>query len=131
MAKEQDITVVKGDTARWSSFIYDQTTGSTFNFINCDIYMQIRNGFYPSTLVANYGISVVSNSILDTPVGLTGGISAATGGTLFLCLGSCQSNNLSLDRICKYDVRVHNKTSNDFITILKGNILVLPEITDT
>lgn len=131
MAKNYDITVVKGDTARWSSFIYDETTGNTFNFTNCDVYMQVRNGFYPSTLVANYSVSVESYSTLGTPIGLTGGISAATGGTLSMCIGSSQSNQLALDRVCKYDVRVHDKNTDDYITVLQGNIKVLPEITDT
>ena len=131
MAKNYDITVVKGDTARWSSFIYDETTGSTFNFTNCDVFMQVRNGFYPSTLVADYSTTVTSYTLLLTPDGLTGGISAISGGTVSMCIGSSQSNNLSLDRVCKYDVRVHNKSTDDYTTILQGNIIVLPEITDT
>jgi hypothetical protein len=131
MAKEQDITVVKGDTARWSSFIYDETTGSTFNFTDCIIYMQVRNGYNSSTLVANYSKEITQNSILSLPNGLTGGISAATGGTLYLCIGSSYSSNLSYSRVCKYDVKVHNQSLDDFTTVLKGNIQVLPEITDT
>lgn len=131
MAKNYDITVVKGDTARWSSFIYDETTGNTFNFTNCDVYMQVRNGFYPSTLVADYSTSVTAYTLLTTPSGLTGGISAISGGTLSMCIGSSQSNQLALDRVCKYDVRVHDKNTDDYITVLQGNIKVLPEITDT
>jgi hypothetical protein len=131
MAKEQDITVVKGDTARWSSFIYDETTGSTFNFTDCIIYMQVRNGYNSSSLVANYSKEITQNSVLSLPNGLTGGISAATGGTLYLCIGSSYSSNLSYSRVCKYDVKVHNQSLDDFTTVLKGNIQVLPEITDT
>lgn len=131
MAKEQDIIVVKGDTARWSSFIYDETTGSTFNFTDCNIYMQVRNGYYPSPLVADYSVAISQYSTLSLPNGLTGGISASTGGTLYLCIGSSQSNQLSVERECKYDVRVHDQNTDDYITVLKGNIKVLPEITDT
>lgn len=131
MAKEQDITVVKGDTARWSSFIYDETSGSTFNFSYCDVYMQVRNGYYPSNLIADYSVSGATYSRVSAPNGLTGGISVSSGGTMYLCIGSSQSNKLSLDRACKYDVRAYNRSTDDYITILKGNIQVLPEITDT
>jgi len=131
MAKEQDITVVKGDTARWSSFIYDETTGSTFNFSQCDVYMQVRAGFYPSTLVADYSVAGATYSTLSLPNGLTGGISVAIGGTMNMCIGSSQSNQLFLSRVCKYDVRAHNRTTGDYTTVLQGNIQVLPEITDT
>jgi len=131
MAKEQDIIVVKGDTARWSSFIYDETTGSTFNFTDCNIYMQVRNGYYQSPLVADYSVAGVTYSGVANINGVTGGISVSSSGLLSMCIGSSQSNELSLNRVCKYDVRVHNKNTDDYITILKGNIQVLPEITDT
>lgn len=131
MAKQQDITVVKGDTARWSSFIYDETTGSTYDFTNCNIYMQIRNGFYPATLVNSYSTSIFSSPGTTYPSGLTGGISAATGGTLYMSIGSTYTEQLSLYRVCKYDVRVEDLKTEDYKTVLQGNIFVLPEITDT
>ena len=135
MAKQQDITAVKGDTVRWSSFIYDETTGSTFNFTNCDVFVQVRNGFYPSYLVADYSKTATTYAGNTSIGGLTGGIAVTVngplGGALYMCIGSSQSNHLSLDRVCKYDVRVHNKTTDDYTTVLQGNIKVLPKITDT
>jgi hypothetical protein len=129
MAINYDIIVLKGDTARWSSFILD-SSGSTFDFRGCTIYMDVRNGYYPSTKVASYQKFITNNEILTNPSGLTGGISAATGGTLYLCLGSTYSINLSLDRTCKYDVRVLTPSLNDFTTVLKGNLQVLSEVTE-
>jgi hypothetical protein len=130
MATDYDLIVVKGDTARWQSYIYG-STGAAFDFRGCTVYMEIRNGYYPATSVASYVKYIENNATLAYPQGLTGGISAATGGTLYLCLGSSYSSSLSTDRTCKYDVRVYSPTLKDLTTILKGNIQVLPEVTDT
>lgn len=124
-----DVTLVKGDTARWSNFFLGVTSGVTFNFIGCTLYMQVRNGYDPSTLVASYSKYIDSNSILSYPAGFTGGISAATGGTVYLCLGSTNSNLLTADRICKYDLKVVTP-NNDLYTLIRGNIQVLSPVTD-
>ena len=124
-----DVTLVKGDTARWSNFFLGVTSGVTFNFVGCTLYMQVRNGYDPSTLVASYSTYVQSNSVLGDPVGFTGGISAAPGGTVNMCLGYTYSNLLTTDRICKYDLKVLTP-SQDLYTLLRGNIQVLSPVTD-
>lgn len=124
-----DVTLVKGDTARWSNFFLGVTSGVTFNFVGCTLYMQVRNGYDPSTLVASYSKYIDSNSVLSDPVGSTGGISAAIGGTVNMCLGYIYSSSLTTDRICKYDLRVLTP-SNDFYTLLRGNLQVLQPTTD-
>lgn len=130
MAIDHDIIVVKGDTARWTEFVYD-SSGATVSYSGCTLYMQVRNGYYPADLVASYKLYVPPGTVLSYPKGLTGGISAwGTGGTLYLCIGSSQSNDLALDRTCKYDVKLQSSVLNDITTIIKGNIQVLPEVTD-
>lgn len=124
-----DVTIVKGDTARWSNFFKGVTSGVAFNFVGCTLYMQVRNGYNPSTLVASYDKYVDSNSTLLYPEGFTGGISAGTGGTVYICLGYTHSNFLTADRICKYDLKVLTQ-SNDLYTLLRGNIQVLSPVTD-
>lgn len=124
-----DVTLVKGDTARWSNFFLGVTSGVTFNFVGCTLYLQVRNGYDPSTLVASYSKYVESDAVLNHPAGFTGGISAATGGTVYLCLGYTHSSSLTTDRICKYDLRVLTP-SNDFYTLLRGNLQVLSPVTD-
>lgn len=124
-----DVTLVKGDTARWSNFFLGVTSGVTFNFVGCTLYLQVRNGYDPSTLVASYSKYVESEAVLNHPAGFTGGISAATGGTVYLCLGYTYSSSLTTDRICKYDLRVLTP-SNDFYTLLRGNLQVLSPVTD-
>lgn len=130
MATDYNIIAVKGDTIRWNPIIYD-VSGSTYDFRGCTLYMQVRNGYYPATLVASYTHYVTSNAIGTGPNGYTGGISANTGGTLYLCLGSSYSQNLSVDRTCKYDVKILTQSLSDYKTLIKGNIQVLPEVTDT
>lgn len=125
-----DVTLVKGDTARWSNFFVGVTSGVTFNFTGCTLYMQVRNGYDPSTLVASYSLYVTSNSQLAYPNGFTGGLSSATGGTVYMCLGSSQSDFLTSDRICKYDLKVLTP-NKELYTLIRGNLQVLQSVTDT
>lgn len=129
MVDNFDVTLVKGDTARWSYFFLGFTSGITFNFVGCTLSMQVRNGYDPATLVASYTKYVPSNASLAYPDGLTGGISSATGGTVYICLGSSYSNLLSVDRICKYDLKI-NTPANEYQTLIRGNLQVLPTVTD-
>jgi len=126
-----DVTLVKGDTARWSNFFLGVTSGVTFNFVGCTLHMQIRNGYNPSTLVAsytkNFPESYFDNSLVE-PNGFTGGL-AVEGGTVYMCLGHSYSDYLTTDRICKYDLKVVT-TSNDQYTLLRGNLQVLPPVTN-
>lgn len=129
MIRDYNIIAVKGDSVRWEPCIYD-VNGNTYDFRGSTLYMEVRNGFYPSASICSYSLYVSNSSTLSQPQGLTGGISAATGGTLYLCIGSSFSNSMSIDRTCRYDVRAITPDLGDFKTILKGNIQVLPEITD-
>jgi hypothetical protein len=130
MIDNYDIIVVKGDTSRWSVFFTSLTGGNTFNFLGCTLYMQVRTGYYNEPLVAGFTQYIAAGFTLTSPIGYTGGISAgATGGTVNFCIGSSQSSYLTADRICKYDVKVTHPLYNDFQTILRGNIQVLPNVT--
>jgi len=131
MAENYDIIVVKGDTARWSSFFYSLTGGNTFDFSGCTMYMQVRSGYYAEPLLAGYTQYISAGASLDYPKGLTGGISAgATGGTVYFCIGSSQSNQLTADRMCKYDVKVEHPSLMDKYTIIRGNVQVLGNVTN-
>jgi hypothetical protein len=129
MDTNYNIIVVKGDSIRWEPCLYD-INGNTYDYRGCTLYMEVRNGFYPSASICSYSLYVSNSSTLSQPEGLTGGISAATGGTLYICIGSSYANSLSIDRTCRYDIRAITPTLGDFTTILKGNLQVLPQITD-
>lgn len=129
MAQNNDIIVVKGDSARWSGFFTGLTSGATFDFGGTTLYMQVRTGYYDEPLVAGYTQYIATNATLSLPRGLTGGISAAaTGGTINFCIGSSFSNNLTADRMCKYDVKVYHPAIQDLQTILRGNVQVLSNV---
>lgn len=129
MATNTDIIVVKGDTSRWSGFFTGLTSGATFDFGGCTLYMQIRAGYYAEPLLAGYTQYVGPSDSLSYPKGLTGGISAAgSGGTVYFCIGSSQSNELTADRMCKYDVKVYHPSLQDLQTIIRGNVQVLSNV---
>lgn len=129
MAENYDVILVKGDTARWSRFFAGITTGNTFDFRGCTLNMSVRSGYYSETLLAFYEKYVGQSDVVAYPEGFTGGISAATGGTVYLCIGSSQSANFTPDRMCKYDLKVKHPTLKDTLTLLRGNVQVLPNVT--
>lgn len=132
MADNQDVIAVKGDTIRWTQFFRSLTGGNTFNFQGCTLFMQVRTGYASEPLVADYTKYIAVGSTLYYPVGLTGGIqTGATGGTVYFCVGSSQSNELATDRMCKYDVKVSHPSLGDIQTILRGNLQILPNVTET
>jgi hypothetical protein len=129
MAENSDIIAVKGDSTRWSYFFGSLTGGSTFNFGGCTLFMQVRKGYYDEPLIAGYTQYIQTNNTLSYPKGVTGGISAAgTGGTVYFCIGSSFANNYTTDRMCKYDVKVQHPALEDIQTILRGNLQVLPNV---
>lgn len=129
MAENTDLIGVKGDSLRWQYFFRSLTGGNTFNFSGCTLYMQVRTGYYDSPLVAGYTQYISAGAGLTYPKGITGGISAgSTGGTVYFCIGSSQSNEFTADRVCKYDVKVYHPALQDLQTILRGNIQVLSNV---
>jgi hypothetical protein len=127
-----DITIIQGDTARWSKFFTDPSTGNTFIFDNADVlYLTVRNGYYPAPLIANYVLDVENGMTLTVPDGFTGGIGVATGttgGTCNFCVGWSFTNEMSTDRMCKYDFKVLDTANQTMTTLLRGNIQVLPVV---
>jgi len=129
-----DITIVQGETARWSKFFTDPISGNTFNFKGGydSLFLSVRTGYYPAPLVVNYTLGVLQGMTLTSPDGLTGGIGVAsgtTGGTCNFCIGWSFTNEMTTDRMCKYDFKVLDTTNNSITTLLRGNIQVLPEVT--
>lgn len=129
MIDNYDVTLIKGDTVRWSYFFLGQTSGVTFNFSGATLYMQVRTGYSPSELIASYTKYVPSNATLSEPNGFTGGLSSATGGTVNICIGYTYSGQLTPNIMCKYDLKALT-SSNNLITLMRGNLQVLPNVTD-
>lgn len=130
MASSYDTTVVQGDTLKWAMFLKD-VGGTAYNLGGCTLSMQIRKGYYPSSLIASYQSHVpVGLTGAGFPEGIVGGLSAsATGGTIYIALGATYTSNFSSETTGKYDIQLLNPTGGDITTILRGSLTILPEVT--
>lgn len=130
MVDPYDLSVVIGDTLRWTASFSD-LNGNSYNLNGSTLSMQIRKGYYPSALVTSYTIGVTSGSGLTYPNGLSGGISTtATGGIAFLCVGSTYTSQFPPYTNVFYDLQVVGPIKNDTITLAKGRITPLPNVTN-
>lgn len=130
MAINYDLTTIRGDTVRIVTYITGPT-GATYNFSGCTFTASLRKGYYPSSLVVMYQKYIPAGSTLTNVNGFTGGISAsATGGTAYLVFGSTYTNQLSSNTTVKYDLQMYEPTLQDTITLLKGSIEILPDVTN-
>jgi hypothetical protein len=130
MASDFDVNVVQGDTLKWAMYLKD-SGGTAYNLGGCTLGMQVRRSYYPTSLVASYKVYIpVGSTFAEFPKGITGGISAsATGGTIYIAIGSTFTSQLSSEATAKYDIQLINPIGSDTTTILRGSLTVLPEVT--
>jgi len=130
MPSSYDTSIVQGDTLKWSMFLKDQG-GTAYNLGGCTLSMQVRKGYYPSSLIASYSAYVpVGLTLAEFPEGIVGGLSAsATGGTIYIALGATYTSNFSSETTAKYDIQLTNPTGSNVTTILRGSLTILPEVT--
>lgn len=130
MASNYDVSIVQGDTLRWSMYLTGPG-GTAYNLGGSTLSLSVRKGYYPSTLVTSYEINVpVGSTVYSQPDGLVGGISAAaTGGTIYIAIGATYTAKLPNEQVAKYDIQMISPTTNNVVTILRGNIEVIPEVT--
>ena len=130
MASNYDVSIVQGDTLRWSMFL----TGvgcTSYNLAWCTLSMQLRKSYYPSTLISSYSCFIPSGrTLVSPPDGLIGGLTAtATGGTIYISVGATYTSLLSSEQTAKYDIQLINASDNNVTTLLRGSIEVIPEVT--
>ena len=131
MASNYDLSIVQGDTLRWSMYLTGDG-GTAYNLGGATLSMQVRKGYYPSALLVSYSsyISPEGNSNINYPDGYVGGLSAsATGGTIYISIGATYTGLLSTDTTSKYDIQVIHPNTNMVLTILRGAITGIPEVT--
>ena len=131
MASNYDLSIVQGDTLRWSMYLTGDG-GTAYNLGGATLSMQVRKGYYPSALLVSYSsyISPAGNSNINYPEGYVGGLSAsATGGTIYISIGATYTGLLSTDTTSKYDIQVIHPNTNMVLTILRGAITGIPEVT--
>lgn len=130
MVDPYDLSVVVGDTLRWTS-IFSDINGNSYNLTGATLSMQVRKGYYPSNLVVSYTLEVTSGSGLTYPDGISGGISTtANGGIAYLCIGSTYTRQFPPYTNVFYDLQAVGPIKNDTITLAKGRITPLPNVSN-
>lgn len=131
MASNYDLSIVQGDTLRWSMYLTGDG-GTAYNLSGATLSMQVRRGYYPSTLLASYSSYILPGGNINStyPEGFVGGLSgSATGGTIYISVGATYTSLLSSDSTSKYDIQIIHPTTNMVLTILRGAITGIPEVT--
>jgi len=127
MAYNYDINFIKGDTIRWAQF-FRNSNGSTFNFTGSTLYMSVRTSYSSGNTVISYVKYISGSCSPSAPKGYTGGIAGYSGGTLFICIGSTYTVNMKTERTGTYEIKVKTPSLNNTITLLKGNIYPLQNV---
>lgn len=124
-----DPNVVLGDTLRWSMSLKN-SAGTSYDLTGSTLSMQIRAGYYPSQVLASYSIGVTTGTTISIPEGSTGGLAAATGGAINVCVGSNYTKNFPPYTQIFYDLQ-QITSGLDTITLLRGKINTLLDVTRT
>ena len=130
MASNYDVSIVQGDTLRWSMYLTG-VGGTAYNLAGCTLSMQVRKSYYPSTLISSYSTYIpAGRTLVSPPEGYIGGLTAtATGGTIYISVGATYTALLSSEQSAKYDIQLINSSDNNVTTLLRGSIDVIPEVT--
>ena len=130
MASNYDVSIVQGDTLRWSMYLTGPG-GTAYNLSGSTLSLSVRKGYYPSNLVTSYEINVPQGlTAIVAPEGIFGGITAsATGGTIYIAIGATYTAKLPSEQVAKYDLQLLSSGDYNVITLLRGNIEVIPEVT--
>lgn len=122
-------TVVKGDTVTWVMQL-SGSTGATYDIGGCTLTMQVRKSYHPSGLLTNYSLYVAPNSPVIPVDGIVGGLAAsATGGIIYVTIGSTYTQNFSAYSSSFYDMQMQYPNQGGVITLLRGSIDTLPDVT--
>ncbi len=131
MAESYDTTVIRGDTLRWT-LNWSGLLGSTFNLTGSTLSMSIGKSYDNPSLLVSYEQNVSAGETAISPKGFTGGISSgATGGTMFICVGSTYTKQFPLYSSVFYDIQVTKASTQDVVTIQNGQINILPDVNIT
>jgi len=94
--------------------------------------MAIGRSYDNTSLLVTYSVNVLAGSTAVSPKGFTGGISSgATGGTLFVCVGSTYTQQFPLYTSVFYDIQATIANTQDIVTLQNGQINILPDVNIT
>jgi hypothetical protein len=122
-------TAVKGDTISWVLNLTGPT-GGTYDIGGCTFNMQVRKSYHPSGLLVSYVLHVEDGDPVVPANGVEGGLAAsATGGILYVTIGSTYSQHFSQYSSSFYDIQMQYPNNGGVITLLRGSIETLPDVT--
>jgi hypothetical protein len=121
--------VVKGDTLTWVMNLANGA-GNTFNLAGSTLSMQVRKSYHPSGLLVSYVLGVPVGSSVIPVDGVTGGLAAsATGGMIYVTIGSAYTKSFSEYSSSFYDMQLQYPNNGGVVTLLRGRIETLPDVT--
>ena len=121
--------VVKGDTLTWVMNLAN-ASGTTFDLGGATLSMQVRKSYHPSGLLVSYVLGVPVGSSVIPVDGVTGGLAAsATGGLVYITIGSQYTKSFSEYTPSFYDMQLQYPNNGGVITLLRGKIETLPDVT--
>ena len=121
--------VVKGDTLTWVMNLAN-AAGTTFDLGGSTLSMQVRKSYHPSGLLVSYVLGVPVGSSVIPVDGVTGGLAAsATGGLIYVTIGSAYTKSFSEYSSSFYDMQLQYPNNGGVVTLLRGRIETLPDVT--
>ena len=122
-------TAVKGDTINFIMFLTD-AVGATYDFTGSTLSMQVRKSYNPSGLLTSYQLYVPENAPYTPVDGITGGFAVnVTQGLIYVTIGSKYTSLFSDYAPSFYDIQLQYPYDGGIVTILRGSITSLPEVT--
>ena len=129
MADNFNPVVVKGDTLTWVMNL-SNASGNTFDLGGSTLSMQVRKSYHPSGLLVSYVLGVPVGSSVIPVDGVTGGLAAsATGGLIYITIGSEYTKSFSEYTPSFYDMQLQYPNDGGVLTLLRGKIETLPDVT--
>lgn len=123
-------TVVKGDTITWAMLL-SGPTGATYNLTGATLSMQVRKSYHPSGLLATYDLGITAGTQFTAVDGIVGGLAgSATGGLVYVTIGSTYTANFSPYSSSFYDIQLQYPNQGGVVTLLRGRIETLPDVTE-
>jgi hypothetical protein len=121
--------VVKGDTLTWVMNV-SSAAGNSFDLGGTTLSMQVRKSYHPSGLLVSYVLGIPAGSSPIPVNGAVGGLAAdANAGLIYVTIGSDYTKSFSEYSSSFYDMQLQYPNNGGVITILRGRIETLPDVT--
>ena len=130
MSDTYNPTTVRGDTITWAMNVTG-ATGAAYDITGCTLAMQVRKSYQPGGLIVSYNLYVSAGLPVIPVDGVCGGLAAsATGGIIYVTVGSNYTKNFSEYIPSFYDMQIIYPNEGGVTTLLRGRIETLPDVTE-